>query len=337
MDAASDGPTLYVYEDDPLDAIADQAFDDGADDDWRLPPRWHADLDGGPARVFRDPERAVAWGLTHAVTVIVRTLGAVYVAGAEPRSGGWSAEELRPWPPKAGERAAIDVAYAERLAELARERDLRRAYERQRDAWLATGAAPARAIAYRCWLPLPGDDRMVELEELAADGSVCGARLQRSDALGFGTLAQAVASTIGRTESDPWVAAVCAALAREHRGEVPRRQRLDVFLGDGELFHVSAAANRESIARHGLDWRRMGAAAGVAGSPTPEVAAIFLADDWSVDFFLQMAYKVSDVWAVDVTGLWLEGGPDGWYIVPQPIPASRLRLARTDVPGGWSP
>ena len=33
------------------------------------------------------------------------------------------------------------------------------------------------------------------------------------------------------------------------------------------LFHVSSALNRESILAHGLDWTRMGAAPGIAGSP----------------------------------------------------------------------
>ena len=35
------------------------------------------------------------------------------------------------------------------------------------------------------------------------------------------------------------------------------------------LFHVTSAANRESIRSHGLDWTRMGAARGIAGSMTP--------------------------------------------------------------------
>lgn len=43
------------------------------------------------------------------------------------------------------------------------------------------------------------------------------------------------------------------------------------------------------------------------------------------------------VWAVDVNGLWLEGDPsgggddDGWMIVREPIPPSRLRLAETSL------
>jgi hypothetical protein len=36
------------------------------------------------------------------------------------------------------------------------------------------------------------------------------------------------------------------------------------------MFHVSDRANRESIRQHGLDWRRMGGAMGIAGNRAPE-------------------------------------------------------------------
>ena len=42
------------------------------------------------------------------------------------------------------------------------------------------------------------------------------------------------------------------------------------------LFHVTSSLNRESIQAHGLDWRRMGAARGIAGSSAPEQAGCFL-------------------------------------------------------------
>jgi hypothetical protein len=35
------------------------------------------------------------------------------------------------------------------------------------------------------------------------------------------------------------------------------------------MFHVTDSANRESIRQHGLDWRRMGTALGIAGSRVP--------------------------------------------------------------------
>lgn len=55
------------------------------------------------------------------------------------------------------------------------------------------------------------------------------------------------------------------------------------------LFHVSAAANRDSILAHGLDWTRMGAAPGIAGSTAPEEDGVFLcADEFEVRFFTQM-------------------------------------------------
>jgi len=37
--------------------------------------------------------------------------------------------------------------------------------------------------------------------------------------------------------------------------------------------------NRESILAHGLDWTRMGAAPGIAGSPVPEDDGVFLCRD----------------------------------------------------------
>jgi hypothetical protein len=44
-------------------------------------------------------------------------------------------------------------------------------------------------------------------------------------------------------------------------------------------FHVSSAANRESILAHGLDWTKMRAARGIAGSTAPEADGVFLCRD----------------------------------------------------------
>jgi hypothetical protein len=65
-------------------------------------------------------------------------------------------------------------------------------------------------------------------------------------------------------------------------------------------FHVSSAANRESIRIHGLDWTRMSAARGIAGSGTPEAEGIFCADDSDVGFSVRMNNTGGpvDVWAV---------------------------------------
>ncbi|MFF0095939.1 hypothetical protein ACFYSF_39330 [Streptomyces canus] len=79
------------------------------------------------------------------------------------------------------------------------------------------------------------------------------------------------------------------------------------------LFHVSSVLNRQSIARHGLDWTRMGAAPGIfqinnTGGPV---------DLWSVD-------------GIDEE-LLLDNG-NGFVYLPGRIPAARVRLVRSDVP-----
>jgi hypothetical protein len=66
-------------------------------------------------------------------------------------------------------------------------------------------------------------------------------------------------------------------------------------------FHVSSAANRESIRVHGLDWTRMGAARGIAGSTVPEADGVFLCrNEFDAGFFVQMNNTGGpvDVWAV---------------------------------------
>jgi hypothetical protein len=65
------------------------------------------------------------------------------------------------------------------------------------------------------------------------------------------------------------------------------------------LFHVSSAANRKSILAHGLDWTRMGAARGIAGSTTPEQEGVFLCRD----------------------------GGSGFGYFPSPVPPAQVTLA----------
>jgi hypothetical protein len=102
---------------------------------------------------------------------------------------------------------------------------------------------------------------------------------------------------------------------------------------NGQFFHVSPAANRKSISHYGLDWRRMRAAHGIAGSPTPELPAIFLCDDREdADFFVRMARVPVDIWTVRVDRLWLESGPHGWRLVAAPIEPERIGLVATDIP-----
>lgn len=110
------------------------------------------------------------------------------------------------------------------------------------------------------------------------------------------------------------------------------------------VFHVTSAANRASIARFGLDWRRMAGTAGVAGSEVPEGARVFLARDlWEVEWFKRMAatrHSALDVWEVmlpwefDVDGDVPPGIPcgesDGYLYVREAVPPERVRLMQPD-------
>ena len=138
----------------------------------------------------------------------------------------------------------------------------------------------------------PGDD--IYFDELDDAGQVCGARRHASRAQGFGTSAEAIGAAAGVAAHDPWVGAVGAALARD-RGSF-RRTRLEVQQGDGKLAHFSASANRESISRWGLDWTRMGASPGIAGSTEPELPAVFLDSADPHSLFRRMGRTSVDVW-----------------------------------------
>ncbi|MFD7966796.1 hypothetical protein ACFV5J_39050 [Streptomyces zaomyceticus] len=97
------------------------------------------------------------------------------------------------------------------------------------------------------------------------------------------------------------------------------------------LFHVSSTLNRQSIARHGLDWTRMGAAPGIAGSSRPEVEGIFVCrNEEEAGFFLQINNTGGpvDLWSVDGVdeGLLLDNG-NGFAYLPDRIPAAQVRLA----------
>ena len=68
------------------------------------------------------------------------------------------------------------------------------------------------------------------------------------------------------------------------------------------LYHVSSVANRASIEAHGLDWRLMKHAPGIAGSPSPEIDGVFLCEDrWVAAWFVELNNTDGDVdiWAVD--------------------------------------
>lgn len=296
--------------------------------------RWFCHWDGATAPEFDLPEEAVSWGCARAETIVVRTIGtASYWAGVRPADphGG----ELRPWPPSPAERRRIDEEY-EAAARAAKDDDAaRRRYEQAREDWLATHA-PGRVgqgPLHECLLfESEEDDFGIEFEELAPGATLFGARRQRAEARCLGSAEAVIAATSGRARTDAWVRAMCAALARERQWPL-RRTRLAVESLNGQLFHVTATANRESIRRHGLDWRLMGEAPGIAGSPTPELPAIFLCDDREdADFFVHMARVPVDIWTIRVDGLWLESGPDGWRLVAAPIEPERVGLVATDIP-----
>ncbi len=101
------------------------------------------------------------------------------------------------------------------------------------------------------------------------------------------------------------------------------------------MFHVSSAANRESILAHGLDWTRMGTARGIAGSTAPEETGVFLCrDEFEARFFIDMNNTGGpvDVWTV--TGVeedeLIDSG-SGFCYFPAPIPPGQVTLA--DWPG----
>jgi hypothetical protein len=220
------------------------------------------------------------------------------------------------------------------LAERADSWELR---ERARAEFLTAQAQDlaSREPTYSVEIDLP-DGGSFGFEEFDPDGRLCGASADdRPYALGTAT--EVIAAAAGLTPSDEWVQRVGEVLRRERvaAGGGWRRPMLTVRRGSGWMAHVTAAANRDSIRRHGLNWTKMGAATGIAGSTEPELPAIFLCeDDFDASFFIRMARQPSDVWEVRVDGLWVENGPDGWWIIDQPVGPDRLRLARKDVPGG---
>lgn len=96
------------------------------------------------------------------------------------------------------------------------------------------------------------------------------------------------------------------------------------------MFHVSSVANRQSILAHGLDWQRMGAARGIAGSAAPEADGVFLcADEFEVQFFVNMNNTGGPVDVWQVTGIeeeHLVDSPNGFSYFPAPIPRNQVTL-----------
>jgi hypothetical protein len=250
----------------------------------------------------------------------------------------------RPWPPSAEERRAIDAEYERQCRAEARAAQFARAFEEARRRWLAD-AAPHLVdaeIAHECLVFRSADEvRPIVLQDLSPNGVICAAHDQ-SGAMGFGSAAEALSAAAARPLDDPWVSAAVAAWTRTWPGGATswRRSSLFVGLGEGEMLHVSPAANRASIAQHGLDWRRM-RGTGIAGSAEPEAEGIFLcAGREDAEFFAGMRSDPCDVWSINVDGLWLEGDPgcdgggsDEWVIVPEPIAPTRVRLIEPGIRG----
>jgi len=254
---------------------------------------------------------------------------------AGERPDDWGEEvDFRPWPPSAEDREQIDH-YSAAVADAFAEEAERQQYEVEREHWLETHApefAGDEAI-HECFILIPdGNGNGVDFEELAPGGVICGAR-SKGTASVFGDPISVLVAVVGRESDDPWVLAVNAALARERAWPgFGRRETLEVRQAVGEMFHVSAVENRDSIRHHGLDWRRMGTTRGVAGSSVPELEAIFLCESrLEADFFTRMARTATDVWAANVDGLWLENGPSGWMIAVEPIPTERIELVDRDI------
>lgn len=101
------------------------------------------------------------------------------------------------------------------------------------------------------------------------------------------------------------------------------------------VFHVSSVRNRESILTHGLDWTRMGAARGIAGSREPEQQGCFLAlDEGEADWFIALNNTggAVDVWRVEnVDRNLLVESPEGHYYFPGVIEPDQVVLVRKDV------
>ena len=102
------------------------------------------------------------------------------------------------------------------------------------------------------------------------------------------------------------------------------------------LFHVTSALNRESILAHGLDWTRMGAAPGIAGSSLPEEDGVFLCrDEFEAGFFVQMNNTGGpvEVWAVaDIGEEQLITSGSGFCYFPARIPRSLFAAIAAPTP-----
>jgi hypothetical protein len=101
------------------------------------------------------------------------------------------------------------------------------------------------------------------------------------------------------------------------------------------FLHVTSSANRASIEHSGLDWTRMGAAPGIAGSAAPEVEGCFLCVDaeFEAEWSTQMnntggSVDVWEIHAVDYEELIQDF--NGHMYLPRKVPPEDVTLIRRD-------
>jgi hypothetical protein len=185
-------------------------------------------------------------------------------------------------------------------------------------------------------LSIRGPGAEVELEQLDEAGLAWFA-VAAGDAIG--ALAEVLPAAVGSGGNADWIAAVIAAIDRELAMGRPQRSELLVTRATGTWFHATFTVNRESIMRHGLDWRRM-TGPGIAGSTEAEWPGVFLCSDLEdAHWFAGMGRRgLVDIWAVELDGVWLEGDPgsnggggDNWMICPEPISPRRVRLVARNI------
>jgi hypothetical protein len=101
------------------------------------------------------------------------------------------------------------------------------------------------------------------------------------------------------------------------------------------FFHVTSTLNRSSIREHGLDWRRMGAARGIAGSERPEVEGVFVGQGvFDADWFVRLNSTGGPVDVWEVSGIephrLLDNG-SGYFYYPAVIPPEHCALVSSDI------
>jgi len=179
----------------------------------------------------------------------------------------------------------------------------------------------------------------IQLEQIG-DGE--GWLAEGPGGVAVGSVSDAVRGAAAADADPDWIGAVIAAIERE-LAVGDRRSMLLVKRATGVWFHATRSEKRESIRRHGLDWRRMGSVPGIAGSTKPEWPGVFLCSSLgSARWFARMPQSgQADIWAVHLRNVWLEGAPaasgggdDGWMICPEPNGRRQLQLFERDITCG---